>query len=183
MNPYLTLALASLYYTLYYLLIWPLLQLYNGLLAILTPISNALRFLLLPLTTLAHSLIRALLYPFGLIPNFETLYIYLGIASILGLSAGLVLALSYGLFVRLFKLDVPSEEQDPRPAARTAKEYREARQRKKKELADPILAYGYGELRTGTGSELERGRQGRGGVLGEPILEVVGYEEEDDVEW
>lgn len=71
MNPYLTLALASVYYTLYYLLVWPLLQLYHGLLAVLIPISNALGFLLLPLTTLAHSLIRALLYPFGLIPNFE----------------------------------------------------------------------------------------------------------------
>lgn len=111
----------------------------------------------------------------------QTLYIYLGIASILGLGAGLVLALSYGLFVRLFQLDAPSEEQDPRPAARTAKEYREARQRRKKELADPILAYGYGGPRTGT--ESERGRQGGGGVLRESILEVAGYEEEDDVEW
>ncbi len=71
MNPRVALALGSLYYLIYYALIWPLLQLYHGLLAILTPVSNALRFLLLPLTTLGSSLLSALLYPLRKIPSFE----------------------------------------------------------------------------------------------------------------
>ncbi len=106
----------------------------------------------------------------------KTLYIYLGIASILGISAGVVIACFFGL-------DAPSQETDDRAAVavRTAKEYRAARQKKKLGDIDPVMAYAYGGLRTGMGA----GDEGRsGGLVGDLILEEVGKEEDDeDVDW
>ena len=67
MHLYLSVALNALYY----ILVYPLLALFHGLLTILAPVSRGLHFLLLPPIVLFQSLSSVVLYPFRAMPNFE----------------------------------------------------------------------------------------------------------------
>jgi len=98
------------------LTIWLLLQ------TIYWPVA----FLLQPIFFLGRFLVACLLFPVQIIIKFETLYIYFGVAAIVGLSAGLMGRTVFGLLRSVLQLDVESPK--PATSGRTLKDWREAKQ-------------------------------------------------------
>ncbi|EME81843.1 uncharacterized protein MYCFIDRAFT_78728 [Pseudocercospora fijiensis CIRAD86] len=114
-------------------------------------------FLLQPLVHLARFTLAVAALPFQVAARFETLYIYLGVAAIIGLLGGLLVAAIYSFLYNLFEFETP-----PEPARlRTAKEYRHDKQKKQKMefeqpsrlsprlLSPASLPSGYGSLSDG----------------------------------
>ena len=158
MNQYVASSLSALYYLVYpvyFLLCFVLLTLK----ALLSPITNLLLFLLQPLVLFAQLLATCALVPLRVLQKFEvilpqlllatphaplpinmltiakTLYIYLGVASITGISCGLLLHFVYSFLHS--NLHLASE-----PAVRgpTSKQYRASRRRKDMYQSDPIIS-------------------------------------------
>ncbi|KAK5722555.1 hypothetical protein LTR15_005786 [Elasticomyces elasticus] len=95
-------------------------------------------FLLQPLLYLGRFTLACLIAPFELLGRFETVYIYLGIAALVGITIGLAQLYLYNLLIRLLRLDTKPVPQ----RTRTAREYREAK-RKEQEKADaPLISSG-----------------------------------------
>lgn len=117
-----------------------------------------------------------------LLAKFETLYIYLGVAAVIGLVTGSILYLSSTVLVSLFDLTPTPEEK-----GRTAASVRAAREKKKLEQVwqDSQVKDEDGNWRNDISTEkyaewLEKNATQRGdhhGLLGLTILE-----EEDDSE-
>ncbi|PBP17451.1 hypothetical protein BUE80_DR011787 [Diplocarpon rosae] len=85
---------------------------------------------LAPFQHLGNYILSALLLPLRLLAKFETLYIFLGTAAIIGLITGSVLHLSSSVLVSVFNLNSVSEE-----IGRSAATVRAAREKKKLEQA------------------------------------------------
>lgn len=137
---------------------------------------------LAPLIHLGHYFVSGFLLPLKLLAKFETLYIYLGVAAIIGLVTGSILHLSSTVLISLFNLTPTPEE-----TGRSAASVRAAREQKKLEdawqssssmgearlRADPLVEKKYAEW-----LEKDVGKRREGdGLLGQTILE-----EEDDSE-
>ncbi|KAG4411033.1 hypothetical protein IFR04_015837 [Cadophora malorum] len=123
-----------------------------------------------PFLKLAMRILSGFLLPLKFLAKFETMFIYLGVAAIIGLITGSVLHLSSSLLVSVFNLTATSEE-----TGRSAASVRAAHEQKKLEQAwDRIPTNNEkGDLRSDPEMEkfaewLEKGDQG---VLGQTILE------------
>ncbi|KAG9567503.1 hypothetical protein KCU77_g18797, partial [Aureobasidium melanogenum] len=155
MNPYVSWSLAALYYLIYpvyFLLCFIALTLKT----LLSPITSLLLFLLQPLVLFAQLLAYCALVPLRFLQKFETIYIYLGVASITGISCGLLLHFVYSFLHS--NLHLASE-----PAVRgpTSKQYRASRRRKEAMLS-PTLSMS---------SVLDTPGAGRYGLLAQTIHE------------
>ncbi|CZR58916.1 uncharacterized protein PAC_08808 [Phialocephala subalpina] len=148
------------------------------------PITTLFSWLLIPLAPLlylCHYIAAGCLLPFALLAKFETLYIYLGVAAVIGLVTGSVLHLSSTVLVSLFDLTPTPEEK-----GRTAASVRAAREKKLEQVwQDSQVKDEDGNWKNGISMEkyvewLEKNATQRGddhGLLGLTILE-----EEDDSE-
>ncbi|KAH0344798.1 hypothetical protein KCU81_g4731, partial [Aureobasidium melanogenum] len=155
MNPYVSWSLAALYYLIYpvYFLLCSIAIILNTL---LSPITSLLLFLLQPLVLFAQLLAYCALVPLRFLQKFETIYIYLGLASITGISCGLLLHFVYSFLHS--NLHLASE-----PAVRgpTSRQYRASRRRKEAMLS-PTLSMS---------SVLDTPGAGRYGLLAQTIHE------------
>ncbi|KAK5133165.1 hypothetical protein LTR08_008101 [Meristemomyces frigidus] len=162
---------------------WPVgVFLYYLAIAVLTIVKllyQPVGFLLQPLVYVGHFILACLIAPFRLLVKFETLYIYLGIAAIVGLVIGLLVSYVYSSLSGILRLD-PKPEQ---PLSRSAREYREAKQAKKARAEAPLASSGSllagdappNQVFTGhasTSDSMSRGRRGKG-LLHQTIMEEV----------
>ncbi|KAI6864972.1 hypothetical protein KC338_g5253 [Hortaea werneckii] len=88
-------------------------------------------FLLQPVVYLARFILICLLAPFRLLVKFETLYIYLGTAALVGLTIGLMVSLIYGSLSNIIGSNTTPAAAAAQSRLRSAKEYRETKKRKK----------------------------------------------------
>ncbi|KAI5205860.1 hypothetical protein E4T39_02933 [Aureobasidium subglaciale] len=134
MNLYASWVLTGLYY-LIYPVYFVLAFLALTLKALLSPITSALLFLLQPLLLFGQLLAYCTIAPFRFLQRFETIYIYLGVASITGISCGLLLHFVYSFLYSNLHLA-------PEPVARgpTSKQYRASRRRKDMYQSDAMLS-------------------------------------------
>ncbi|EKG16160.1 hypothetical protein MPH_06597 [Macrophomina phaseolina MS6] len=137
MNELAALLLTALYYTFFL----PVHTLFRGLALVLSPVYYGLQFVLLPFIYLAHIVWRILVLPFVLLAKLETLYVYLGVAGIIGVFAGGVLYFSFSLLKSTFNLDSYDDVYGV-----TAAEYRAARRKRKAEesYAEAPILVGHG---------------------------------------
>ncbi|RDL35115.1 Uncharacterized protein BP5553_07046 [Venustampulla echinocandica] len=106
----------------------------------LSTIASISSYLLLPLTFIFKSLLivlapvihlgsyfaAAALLPLKLLVKFETLYIYLGVAAIIGLITGSILYLSSSILVMVFDLNsAPADRNQSAASIRATKEQKE----------------------------------------------------------
>jgi len=127
-------------------------------------------------------MVSGFLLPLRLLVKFETLYIYLGVAAVIGLITGSILHVSSSVLVSLFDLTPGPEE-----AGRSAASVRAARERKKLEQAWQSSSIKSEQVKWGSGISLERytdwvgkdagQRREDQGVIGQTIIE-----EDDDSE-
>ena len=68
----------------------------------------------------------------------KTLYIYLGIAALVGVGLGLLVSFTYDALRKPLGLD-----QDPQQPGRTAKQYREEKRKRKTKAEAPQITAGY----------------------------------------
>ncbi|KAK5121995.1 hypothetical protein LTR85_004567 [Meristemomyces frigidus] len=130
-------------------------------------------FLLQPLVYFGRFLLACSIAPFQLLAKFETLYIYLGIAAIVGLVVGLVVSYAYGSISSLLRVD---SEPNP-PSVLTAKEYRAVKNTERAKLEAPVMSSG--PLSPGgvspsytSVSDSTRGGRRNKGLLNQTIMEV-----------
>ncbi|KAH8821694.1 hypothetical protein F5884DRAFT_768739 [Xylogone sp. PMI_703] len=79
----------------------------------LLPFGIVLRFLLsllAPVLHLVHYVLSALFLPTRFLGKFETIYIYLGVAAVIGLLAGFLLHITSSILTSLFNLNSPSKK-------------------------------------------------------------------------
>ncbi|CAD0090641.1 unnamed protein product [Aureobasidium vineae] len=157
MNPYVSWSLTALYYLIYpiyFLLAFIALTLKT----LLSPITSLLLFLLQPLVLFTQLLAYCALVPLRFLQKFETIYIYLGVASITGISCGLLLHFVYSILHS--NLHLASE---PPVRGPSAKQYRASRRRKDMEaMLSPTLSMS---------SVLDTPGAGRYGLLSQTIHE------------
>ncbi|KAF2114911.1 hypothetical protein BDV96DRAFT_646778 [Lophiotrema nucula] len=124
-------ALATASAVLYYAC-WPIIKLLQGLAFILSPFWNIAQFILLPFTSLAQAILGILLLPFKiqLLDRVETIYIYLGIAGLIGCLTGGILHLTFNTLSSALNIDSPAGPKARTPG-RTAAQYRMERRKKK----------------------------------------------------
>ncbi|KAK3069653.1 hypothetical protein LTR53_011833 [Teratosphaeriaceae sp. CCFEE 6253] len=137
MNPYLATTVTVLWYICYPIAI----GIYYLAIAIIFALKLLYRpvsFLLQPLVHFGRFLLACLIAPLHLLARFETVYIYLGVAALVGVSIGLVIRYLNGVLSGILRLrNAPS-----RPPARTAKEYREAKRRQQAKEEAPRMTSG-----------------------------------------
>ncbi|KAF2142951.1 uncharacterized protein K452DRAFT_286586 [Aplosporella prunicola CBS 121167] len=135
MNP----AVAFLWAVLYYLLVLPVYALLQLLLVAVSPVWHGTRFVLLPFFHLGHFMSQAAMLPFRTLAKLETLYVYLGVAGIVGIIAGCILYFFSSFIQSALNLESPD-----RPVGRTPAEYRAARQKRKsmQDYNDPAVSIG-----------------------------------------
>jgi len=172
---------------LYWLIVYPVIVTLSWLLLLLYWIAS-------PLIYLGHFFVRASLHPIHFLARFETLYIYFGVAVIVGLAAGLILHFLSRTSTRILGLDI----QQPR--GHSAASYRAEREQKKLEklekkweqesissarasrlATDPVRRERLqpssgGRISMPQGSNAPRPR---GGLLSTTILEEVESSDED----
>lgn len=135
---------------------------------------------LAPVVHLGSYILSGILLPLTLLAKLETLYIYLGVAAVIGLISGSILHLSSTVLISLFNLAPGPEE-----TGRTAASVRAAREQKKLEDAwrsssskgDRKVADSSLEKRYTEWLEKDTGKRRDDGLLGQTILE-----EDDDSE-
>lgn len=126
-----------------YILSYPFFKLFRLVATILSPLWTATQFLLLPFTVIAQTLLSIVLFPFrlNLLERIETLYIYLGIAALIGFLAGGILYIAFNFLASTLRIDASSVHSDAvtqakMRKARSTAEYRADRSRRK-EIAAP----------------------------------------------
>ncbi|PMD65143.1 uncharacterized protein K444DRAFT_520190 [Hyaloscypha bicolor E] len=97
---------------------------------VFTTVYNWVLIALAPALHLGHYLFSGMLLPLRLLAKFETLYIYLGVAAVIGLLTGSILHMSSSILVSIFNLTPTPEE-----IGRSAASVRAAREKKKLEQA------------------------------------------------
>jgi len=141
------------------------------------PITIIFRWTLIalaPILHLAHYALLGLLLPVRLLAKFETLYIFLGVAALIGLITGSILHVQSSVLVSLFNLDSKPEERTP---LRSLKERRELKEKadsssggELKWKVDPSVERKYSEW-------LEKKQEDDRGLFTQTIIE-----EDDDSE-
>ena len=97
----------------------------------------------------------------------QTLYIYLGIAALVGIALGLILSLTYSSLGSLLGLNY-----QPAAPGRTAKQYREEKRKSKAQAEAPLMSPGY--ISPGHGSLSDGMRRNRGeGLIAQTIAEEM----------
>ncbi|KAI9752176.1 MAG: 37S ribosomal protein S9, mitochondrial [Chaenotheca gracillima] len=91
----------------YYILVAPILQLSDWVFLALAPILHLL-----------HYALHALYVPLGFVARFETLYIYLGVAALVGILTGSVLHFTSSVLISALGLRSRPKRSARRPAAR-----------------------------------------------------------------
>lgn len=151
---------------------------------LILPFTTILGWLLAALSPILHLgnyIISGLLLPLRLIAKFETLYIYLGVAAVIGLITGSLLHLSSVVLVSVLNLTPIPEE-----IGRSAASVRSAREQKKLEEVWQSSKAQADQARWRSDTSTERKyaewlekdigkRREEQGVLGQTILE-----EDDD---
>ncbi|CAN9396834.1 unnamed protein product [Alternaria alternata] len=115
--------------------IWfPISKAINLVIILLLPFYNVITFFLLPFIHLGQAVIRVLSIPFSVkwLERIETLYVYLGTASLIGCITGAVLFVIFRFLSSTLKIDTPVVPREPEKE-RTAAEYRAARRAKKED--------------------------------------------------
>ncbi|KAF2208598.1 hypothetical protein CERZMDRAFT_101346 [Cercospora zeae-maydis SCOH1-5] len=98
-----------------------------ALLRLLHLLWRPIAFVLQPLVYLANFLLACLALPFRAIVKLETLYIYLGIAALVGILGGLLGSLITSKVTRTFLKPSPTKAQK----VRSVKDYRQQKQQQK----------------------------------------------------
>ncbi|KAK7531280.1 uncharacterized protein J3D65DRAFT_637124 [Phyllosticta citribraziliensis] len=127
MNAYLT----PVFTASYYLLLLPLLTLVRWTLIIVAPLYFALQFVLLPILHLGRFSLHVVLLPLTLLAKLETVYIYVGVASVIGILAGCMLHVSTRVLKSMFGLENTCTKS---PLVRSAADYRAERRRRRKRV-------------------------------------------------
>ncbi|KXT04855.1 hypothetical protein AC578_3422 [Pseudocercospora eumusae] len=142
--------------TLSYPITFVLCHIWIAILFLLNMLYLPIRLLLQPLVHFARFTLLLAAMPFHVAARFETLYIYLGVAAIVGLLGGVIVACVYSILYNFFDLETP-----PEPVSlRTAKQYRQEKQKQKLQsehssffsprlLSPAALSSGYGSLSEG----------------------------------
>ncbi|ORX97945.1 hypothetical protein BCR34DRAFT_496483 [Clohesyomyces aquaticus] len=116
-----------------YVVCWPFIKLFQVLASVLSPFWVVGQFMLLPVTYLVHAILHIILFPFRLqlLEKLETIYIYLGIAGLIGCITGAILFLSINILSSMLRIDARAGTQ-PRHehAGRTAAEFRATRRKR-----------------------------------------------------
>ncbi|KAF2238671.1 hypothetical protein EV356DRAFT_573248 [Viridothelium virens] len=109
------------------------------LLRALKPLYYFLAFLALPFIYLSRFIAYLVTWPFLFLARFETLYIYVGVASLVGIVTG---CLVYGVLQILSSvLRLSSDELEPEVPKRTVASYRAARRKRKgKNSKDALMS-------------------------------------------
>ncbi|KAF7672659.1 hypothetical protein GT037_009160, partial [Alternaria burnsii] len=118
--------------------VWfPISKAINLVIILLLPFYNVITFFLLPFIHLGQAVIRVLSIPFSVkwLERIETLYVYLGTASLIGCITGAVLFVIFRFLSSTLKIDAPVVPREPEKG-RTAAEYRAARRVKKEDSID-----------------------------------------------
>lgn len=98
----------------------------------------------------------------------QTLYIYLGIAAIVGIALGVFVSFVYNLLRKPLGLD-----QEPQPPGRTAKEYRIEQRKRKAKAEAPLVTAGYlSPSYLSMSDGMRKGNRGKG-LLSQTIMEEV----------
>lgn len=121
---------------------------------LLLPAATLLRWLFIALAPLFHLgtfIASGFLMPLSLLAKFETLYIYLGVAAVVGLVTGSILHISSTILVSLFNLTPTPEER-----GRSAASVRAAREQQKLEEAWQSTSFKSDQGRLGFDSSLEK---------------------------
>ncbi|TKX26011.1 hypothetical protein C1H76_1858 [Elsinoe australis] len=133
MNPYVALTLTILYWILYPLY-WIAYFLIQAVLAIILffvhPVYSVILFLIQPAIFVGVFLSQLAVLPIDLIKRFETIYIYLGVGGLVGITAGLLIHTLFAFLVSSLGLRPSRAGGGP-----TAKEHRQARRRKAEKLS------------------------------------------------
>ncbi|KAF4547173.1 Hypothetical protein D9617_54g000070 [Elsinoe fawcettii] len=128
MNPYLALVITILYwilYPIYWVIYYVLVALLNVVLFFVNPVYSVILFLLQPVIFVGVFISQLAYLPIDLITRLETIYIFLGVGGLVGVTAGLFL---HGIFAFLSStLGLRSTRPIRGP---TARQHREARRRK-----------------------------------------------------
>ncbi|KAF2128342.1 hypothetical protein P153DRAFT_292961 [Dothidotthia symphoricarpi CBS 119687] len=115
----------TIFFVIVRIALYPITLIFNLALYILKPVIILGNFILLPFLHLSRAIIHVLTFPFRLqlLERIETLYIYLGTASLIGCMTGAVLFILFKVISSSLNLDAPK----PREQGRTTAEYRAAR--------------------------------------------------------
>ncbi|KAL1304476.1 hypothetical protein AAFC00_003467 [Neodothiora populina] len=136
MNIYLATTLTVLYWIVYplYLVLY---YVALAVLYILAPVTRVVLFVLQPLFYFARLVGACITAPFYFFAKFETLYIYLGVATLTGFAVGLLLYFLHDFLCRTFRIAQTSVTEDI-----TVKQYRERRRNRAKlgQSHEPMLS-------------------------------------------
>ncbi len=188
MNIYLAVTITVLWY-IGYPIAFVLYYAAHAIVFVLRTLYRPVAFLLQPLVYLGHFILACLIAPFALLAKFEvsrrnscrartnhtkkgpqTLYIYLGIAALVGVAIGLAQRYLYGRISRLLRLDSKPKASAP---TRTAKEYREAKRKEQAKAEAPLISAGsLPPSYLSTSESTRKGRSSRG-LLGQTIMEEM----------
>ncbi|MCJ1388352.1 hypothetical protein MMC18_001198 [Xylographa bjoerkii] len=140
----------------------------------------ALLFVAAPLLHVAHYLIHGVLWPIRQLGKLETLYIYFGVAALVGILTGAILHYSINFIVRSLGIDRVAQER-----GRTLSSYRaEKTERQAKKMRQTLPKVGLKPLRPDTVLKEEYSdwlKQDKGfGTKG--LLSTTILEEEDSSE-
>ncbi|CAK1366473.1 hypothetical protein CB0940_09149 [Cercospora beticola] len=127
--------LASGAYWLVYFIVIVLRTIAYALLWLLNLLWRPIAFTLQPILYLGNFLLACLALPFRAIVKLETLYIYLGIAALVGILGGLLVSLIASKVTGTFLKPPPIKPQK----GRSVKDYREQKQQKKAKDQLPTL--------------------------------------------
>ncbi|KAK0285688.1 hypothetical protein LTR35_005028 [Friedmanniomyces endolithicus] len=169
MNIYLAVTITVLWY-IGYPIAFVLYYAAHAIVFVLRTLYRPVAFLLQPLVYLGHFILACLIAPFALLAKFETLYIYLGIAALVGVAIGLAQRYLYGRLSRLLRLDSKPKVSPP---ARTAKEYREAKRREQAKAEAPLISAGSRPPSYLSTPESARNGRSSRGLLGQTIMEEM----------
>ncbi|PVI07662.1 hypothetical protein DM02DRAFT_550559 [Periconia macrospinosa] len=120
--------------TILYILWWPTNKFIHVIKFILSPIWALVRFIFLPVTYLLETIFNVILFPFriNVLERIETIYIWLGIAALVGCITGAILYLIYRGLTSAFSIDATtSTEPQKATKGKTIEEYRAARRERR----------------------------------------------------
>jgi len=119
--------------------------------AIFNTVYSIILTVLAPLLYLASYTVHGLLLPLQILGKFETLYIYFGVAAIIGLLTGSILHFSSNIIISI--LDLHSKPQE---SGRTAASVRAAREKKLEEAWQTVTPAGGNQGRARLGEALKK---------------------------
>ncbi|KAF2446441.1 hypothetical protein P171DRAFT_357484 [Karstenula rhodostoma CBS 690.94] len=118
--------------TILYCLWLPISKILSAVVFILSPFWALAQFIFLPVAYLLKTIYAFVSFPFRLhlLERIETIYIWVGVAGLIGCIAGTVLFLVFRFLASAFHLDGTTDAQS-RASGRTVKEFRAMRRVKK----------------------------------------------------